>query len=202
MWPLSSSRSTEEEETGSNWRTPWENLEQSKNFRERERETKNSKFYCIACSRLGRELEVYCGTHGLLKYPDSSKTLREIYLADKYIPVPEYFWMVVQDKVRQEDSWSPASNVLHSTLKQPPPSLASTISTPRSLRRCFVVTSEIPPLSRLIFSCLAAGVLRWPAGSAGTWRTWPMASCTAVTSQRLPASSPRLRVSASRLEVS
>ena len=88
-------------------------MEQSKNFREREREkererererNRNSRFYCIACSRLGRELEVYCGTHGLLKYPDSSKTLREIYLADKYIPVPEYFWMVVQDKVRQEDS--------------------------------------------------------------------------------------------------
>ena len=82
-------------------------MEHSKNFRERGREgerNRNSRFYCIACSRLGRELEVYCGTHGLLKYPDSSKTLREIYLADKYIPVPEYFWMVVQDKVRQEDS--------------------------------------------------------------------------------------------------
>lgn len=51
--------------------------------------------------RLGRNLAVYTGTHGILKYPDVNDVEQEIFLVveDKYVPAPLYYWKVIQDKV-------------------------------------------------------------------------------------------------------
>jgi len=48
---------------------------------------------------LGRELTVYTGTHKVLEYPDSKDVLTSIYLyiQDKYIPAPKYYWKVLYD---------------------------------------------------------------------------------------------------------
>ena len=51
--------------------------------------------------RLGRNLAVYTGTNGILKYSDVNDVEQEIFLVveDKYVPAPLYYWKVIQDKV-------------------------------------------------------------------------------------------------------
>merc|ERR1712066_475910 len=49
--------------------------------------------------KLGRELQVYTGTHGILKCKDTNNNYREIFLYnDVYIPAPRYYWKVLQDQ--------------------------------------------------------------------------------------------------------
>ena len=51
-------------------------------------------------SRLGRDISVYSGTHGVLEFPDVNNNRQQIYLYNKeYIPAPLYYWKVLQDKV-------------------------------------------------------------------------------------------------------
>ena len=50
--------------------------------------------------RLGRDISVYSGTHGVLEFPDVNNNRQQIYLYNKeYIPAPLYYWKVLQDKV-------------------------------------------------------------------------------------------------------
>ena len=52
-------------------------------------------------SRLGRDISVYSGTHGVLEFPDVNNNHQQIYLYNKtYIPAPLYYWKVIQDKVK------------------------------------------------------------------------------------------------------
>ena len=49
---------------------------------------------------LGRDISVYTGTSGILKYPDVNNNPQDIYLYNShYIPAPLYYWKVLQDKV-------------------------------------------------------------------------------------------------------
>ena len=52
--------------------------------------------------RLGREIQVYTGTHGTLKYKDTNNNYQEIFLHQGYIPAPRYYWKVLQDQVRDQ----------------------------------------------------------------------------------------------------
>ena len=54
--------------------------------------------------RLGHDLAVYTGTHGILQYPDVDGEDQEIflYVEDKYVPAPLYYWKVIQDQVSVE----------------------------------------------------------------------------------------------------
>lgn len=53
--------------------------------------------------RVKRKVDVYTGTHGFLKYPDTN-TLDEksifLYTEDghEWIPTPNFFWKVIHDK--------------------------------------------------------------------------------------------------------
>ena len=49
--------------------------------------------------RLGRDLVVTTGTHGILEYPDKDSKATDIFLAriESYVPAPKYYWKVVQD---------------------------------------------------------------------------------------------------------
>merc|ERR1712227_288855 len=48
---------------------------------------------------LGRDISVYTGTSGILKYPDVNNNPQDIYLYNsQYIPAPLYYWKVLQDK--------------------------------------------------------------------------------------------------------
>jgi hypothetical protein len=50
-------------------------------------------------SRLGRDLQVMTGTHGILTYPDSNNNPTPINLYNStYVPAPQYYWKVVQDQ--------------------------------------------------------------------------------------------------------
>jgi len=50
-------------------------------------------------TKLGRDLQVMTGTHGLLSYPDRKNNLTPIYLYNNtYVPAPQYYWKVVQDQ--------------------------------------------------------------------------------------------------------
>ena len=50
--------------------------------------------------RLGRDISVYSGTHGVLEFPDVNNNHQQIYLYNKtYIPAPLFYWKVLQDKV-------------------------------------------------------------------------------------------------------
>ena len=83
-------------ETGRVWNITQEIWEQSKIGWEQQNKT--GKLFL----RLGRNLAVYTGTHGILKYPDVGDIEQEIYLSveDKYVPAPLYYWKVIQDEVR------------------------------------------------------------------------------------------------------
>ena len=52
---------------------------------------------------LGRDISVYTGTSGILKYPDVNNNPQDIYLYNShYIPAPLYYWKVLQDKVHSQ----------------------------------------------------------------------------------------------------
>ncbi|KAK9502026.1 hypothetical protein O3M35_012636 [Rhynocoris fuscipes] len=49
-------------------------------------------------SKLGADLEIITGTHGVSKMKDSEGKLKEIYLeSDSKIPVPEYYWKLLHN---------------------------------------------------------------------------------------------------------
>jgi len=51
--------------------------------------------------KLGHDISVYTGTHGILTFPDINNNSEEIFLYnDQYIPAPLYYWKVLQDKTR------------------------------------------------------------------------------------------------------
>eukprot|EP00092_Neocalanus_flemingeri_P008407 GFUD01009063.1.p1 GENE.GFUD01009063.1~~GFUD01009063.1.p1 ORF type:complete len:458 (-),score=83.36 GFUD01009063.1:40-1413(-) len=48
--------------------------------------------------KLGRDLRIVTGTHGILEYPNKIQILTPIFLFNSsFIPVPEYYWKLVQD---------------------------------------------------------------------------------------------------------
>ena len=48
---------------------------------------------------LGKRINVYTGTQGILQYPDVNNNKKDIFLFDdKYVPAPLYFWKVLLDR--------------------------------------------------------------------------------------------------------
>ena len=94
MSHLSSSHSITE--TGRVWSMQSETLERSKN------DWYLTIFWqSIFNVRLGREIQVYTGTHGTLKYKDTNNNYQKIFLHQGYIPAPRYYWKVLQDQVSE-----------------------------------------------------------------------------------------------------
>ena len=81
-------------ETGKAWNTIQGIWELSNYFRK-------AIFRFSQClSRLGRDISVYTGTHGILQYPDFNGVNQNIHLYNStYIPAPLYFWKILQDLV-------------------------------------------------------------------------------------------------------
>jgi hypothetical protein len=55
-------------------------------------------------AKVGRDIRVFTGTHGILQYPNYNNDLKDIFLSPRtptetshYIPVPQYYWKVLYD---------------------------------------------------------------------------------------------------------
>ena len=53
---------------------------------------------CLPLS-LGKKIDVYTGTHGILQYRDLNNNKKDIFLyEDKYVPAPRFFWKVLRER--------------------------------------------------------------------------------------------------------
>jgi len=81
-------------------------------------------------SKLGRDVSVYTGTHGILEYPDKNNNLTQIFLynsdnGEKYVPAPLYYWKVLYDQESDTSAAFIGLNDPHATA--PPQQLCTNV---------------------------------------------------------------------------
>ena len=94
MSPLSSSLSITA--TGRAWSITPGNCPSGKILPQWVQYTKKNKVFPLS---LGKKIDIYTGTHGILQYRDVNNNKKNIFLyEDKYVPAPRFFWKVLREK--------------------------------------------------------------------------------------------------------